>query len=100
VRAEATRYRKWLENDVDPRETLADEAAQAEVERARRVTFRQVAASFLHFRAAGWRNEKHRRQWPGVPAGVEERPRESGARAPDGAFRRGDREALRGEGPP
>lgn len=63
VRAEATRFRKWLENGTDPRVALDEEARQAAAELARKVTFREVAEAFLDVRSAGWRNLKHRKQW-------------------------------------
>jgi integrase len=63
VRAEAQRFRKWLNNLIDPREALTEEARQAAAELARRVTFRQAAEAFLEVRTVGWRNAKHGKQW-------------------------------------
>ena len=63
VREEATRYRKWLERGIDPRDGLAEEERQAAAALARRTTFKQVAEAFLEVRSAGWRNAKHANQW-------------------------------------
>ena len=63
VRAEAGRYRKWLERGIDPRDGIADEVRQAEADLARRTKFKQVVEAFLETNSAGWRNAVHARQW-------------------------------------
>ncbi len=63
----AAKYRLKVKAKIDPlaeREAAAARAAaEAQAAKAAKVTFRDLAKTFLEGKEGSWRNEKHRQQW-------------------------------------
>ena len=67
ARAKATDLRLMLRSGKDPLEErakdAAEAAAQAQAAAIRQRTFKEVATALMDAKEAGWRNDKHRKQW-------------------------------------
>ena len=67
ARAKATDLRLMLRSGKDPLEErakdAAEAAAQAQAAAIRQRTFKEVANALMDAKEAGWRNDKHRKQW-------------------------------------
>lgn len=63
ARQAALAARKLLLAGVDPIEARRAEHAQARLEAASAVTFKEAAEAYIASHRAGWRNEKHAEQW-------------------------------------
>ena len=67
ARAKATDLRLMLRTGKDPLEERAKDAAaaaaQAQAAAIRQRTFKEVANALMDAKEAGWRNDKHRKQW-------------------------------------
>jgi integrase len=64
VRAKALEARRKRHEGIDPIESRRAERARQQLEEAKSITFRQCAESYIASHGAGWRNEKHKYQWP------------------------------------
>jgi len=68
ARAAATEARKLVKSGIDPlaqREANREAArAAAALAAAKAMTFRECAERFIEAHKPGWKNEKHRTQWP------------------------------------
>lgn len=64
ARLEAGRRRGLLAEGKDPGRVRDQERQAARLEAARAVTFQQAAEQFIAARESGWKNPKHRQQWP------------------------------------
>ena len=63
AREKATSCRKLLFAGVDPIDDRDQQRTAARSESARSATFRQCAERYISSHGAGWRNEKHAKQW-------------------------------------
>ena len=63
AREKAGALRRLVADGVDPLEKRASDAAQAEQERARQVTFAECVERYLAAHENGWKSRKHRQQW-------------------------------------
>jgi integrase len=63
AREEAAELRGLLRKGVDPLDTKRDKAIEAELARARSITFAQAAAQCIAAKRPDWRNPKHAAQW-------------------------------------
>ncbi len=68
ARQEAQRCRQWRAEGKDPITAREAERARLRQEAARAVTFEQAAKQFIASRENGWKNDKHRQQWPNTMA--------------------------------
>ena len=64
ARQRATECRKQRSLGFDPIEVRNSQAAQAKLEAARALTFRQCAQAFIDAHRASWKNATHAAQWP------------------------------------
>lgn len=64
ARERATEARRLARDGVDPIAARDAKRAQRALEAARAMTFRQCAESYIASQEAGWKNAKHRQQWP------------------------------------
>jgi integrase len=64
ARAKALDARRKRHEGIDPIEARRGERAQQRLEEAKAITFKQSAESYIASHGAGWRNEKHKYQWP------------------------------------
>jgi integrase len=64
AREEALACRKLRREGRDPIEARKAKRAQAQLEAAKAMTFRQCAEAYIAAHEAGWRNPKHAAQWP------------------------------------
>jgi integrase len=64
ARGQATACRRQLQEGIDPIEARKTRKAAAQLEAAKALTFRQCAEAYISSHKAGWRNAKHRAQWP------------------------------------
>src|SRR5437899_1830982 len=62
ARAKAIDAKQLLHEGVDPIEARKAARAQARLEEARAITFKQVAEEYIQSHEAGW-SEGHRQQW-------------------------------------
>ena len=63
AREKAAASRKLLLEGIDPIEARRKERIALQIMSARAVTFRQCAERYIESQRAGWRNEKHAKQW-------------------------------------
>lgn len=59
----ATECRKLRRQGIDPIEHKRAAKAQAQLEKARGITFEECALAYINAHRAGWRNDKHTAQW-------------------------------------
>jgi integrase len=65
ARDQAREYRRILRNEgIDPLEARAKAQDQAALEKAKALTFKAAAETYITAHRAGWKNEKHAAQWP------------------------------------
>ena len=64
ARARALGARRLRHEGMDPIAHRRAERARQRLEAAKAVTFQQCAESYINSHRAGWRNEKHKYQWP------------------------------------
>lgn len=64
ARERAREFRQQRAAGLDPIDRRRAERARAGIEAARVMTFRQCAEAYIGSHEAGWRNPKHRAQWP------------------------------------
>jgi integrase len=64
ARAKALEARRKRHEGIDPIEARPAERTRQRLEEAKAITFKQCAESYIASRVAGWRNEKHKYQWP------------------------------------
>jgi integrase len=63
ARARAAECRTLLQNETDPIEQRNVQRAQAALEEAKAITFKQAAERYIAAHRAGWKNAKHASQW-------------------------------------
>jgi hypothetical protein len=63
ARAKALEMRRLRHEGIDPIEARCAAMAQARLDAARAITFKQCAEAFIKAHRAGWRNAKHAAQW-------------------------------------
>jgi integrase len=64
ARARALDARRKRHEGIDPIEARRAKRAQQRLDAAKAITFKQCAESYIASHSAGWRNAKHRYQWP------------------------------------
>jgi integrase len=64
ARARAQDARRKRHEGIDPIEARRAKRAQQRLDAAKAITFKQCAESYIASHRAGWRNAKHRYQWP------------------------------------
>lgn len=64
AREQARKCRSLRLAHLDPIAARNDAVAQAKLEAARAMTFRQCAQAYIDAHKAGWKNAKHAAQWP------------------------------------
>jgi integrase len=64
ARARAQDARRKRHEGIDPIEARRAKQAQQRLDAAKAITFKQCAESYIASHRAGWRNAKHRYQWP------------------------------------
>jgi integrase len=64
ARASALECRRLRREGIDPIEAQKARKAAAKLDAAKALTFRQCADAYISSHKAGWRNAKHRAQWP------------------------------------
>jgi integrase len=64
ARAKALEARRRRHEGTDPIEARRAERARQRLDEAKAITFKQCAESYIASHGAGWRNEKHKYQWP------------------------------------
>jgi integrase len=64
ARARALDARRKRHEGIDPIEARRAERARQRLDAAKAVTFKQCAESYIASHGAGWRNAKHKYQWP------------------------------------
>lgn len=64
ARVKAGECRRLLSELKDPIVEAAKELKQAQLDHARRLTFKQCADRYMEANRAGWKNPKHAAQWP------------------------------------
>jgi integrase len=64
AREKARECRKLLLDGIDPIDHRKAQRAQAQLEAARTMTFRECAEAYIATHRAGWKNPKHAAQWP------------------------------------
>ena len=64
----AAKARELVRQGIDPIEHRQQERAQTKLAEARGMTFRQCAEAWIASHEAGWRNARHRQQWPNTLA--------------------------------
>lgn len=63
ARAAAQTHRQLVHGGHDPLQERQRLAAERRLEAAKQITFSQCAAKYIAAHRAGWRNEKHAKQW-------------------------------------
>lgn len=63
ARTKAAECRALLQNGIDPIEARKAERAQAALEAAKAITFKEAAAQYIASHRAAWKNAKHASQW-------------------------------------
>jgi integrase len=63
ARAKAAEYRRQVYEGIDPIEARRAQRAQAALEAAAALTFKECTKQYLAAHSAGWRNAKHAAQW-------------------------------------
>lgn len=63
ARETARRYRKRVREGHDPLRDKRDARAAIRAERAKAKTFKDCAVAYIEAHGAGWKNEKHAKQW-------------------------------------
>jgi integrase len=63
ARAKAAEYRRQVYDGIDPIEARRAQRAQAALEAAAALTFKECTKQYLAAHSAGWRNAKHAAQW-------------------------------------
>ena len=64
ARAKALEARRKRHEGIDPIEVRRAERARQRLDAAKAITFKQCAEAYIASHQAGWRNEKHKYQWP------------------------------------
>jgi integrase len=64
AREKAREQRRMVLGGVDPIEKRRAERMAKAVDKAKAMTFEQCATAYIQAHQSGWRNEKHRKQWP------------------------------------
>jgi integrase len=64
ARARALDARRKRHEGIDPIEARRAERARQRLEAAKSITFKECAEAYIASHRAGWRNEKHKYQWP------------------------------------
>jgi integrase len=64
ARGRALDARKLKADGIDPIEHKRAQRAAVAAEQAKAVTFQDAAERYIEAHSAGWKNEKHRQQWP------------------------------------
>jgi integrase len=64
ARTRALDARRKRHDGIDPIEARRAERARQRLDAAKAITFKQCAESYIASHRAGWRNEKHKYQWP------------------------------------
>src|SRR5208283_4055236 len=64
ARAKALDARRKRHEGIDPIEARRTERARQRLDAAKAVTFKQCGEDYIASHRAGWRNEKHKYQWP------------------------------------
>jgi integrase len=64
ARAKALDARRKRYEGIDPIEARRAERARQRLDEAKAIMFKQCAESYIASHSAGWRNEKHKYQWP------------------------------------
>ena len=64
ARARALDARRKRHDGIDPIEARSAERARQRLDAAKAITFKQCAEAYIDSHRAGWRNEKHKYQWP------------------------------------
>jgi integrase len=63
ARVKAAECRRLRQDGIDPIEARKARRAQAALDAAKTITFKEAAASYIASHKAGWRNAKHALQW-------------------------------------
>lgn len=63
ARGKALEHRKQIAEGLDPIEVRRTEQARAKLEAAKMKTFAECATAYIEAHRAGWKNEKHVKQW-------------------------------------
>lgn len=63
ARAIAAELRKQKWQGIDPLQKKREIRAQAKIEAAPTITFREAATAYIAARQSGWKNKKHAKQW-------------------------------------
>jgi hypothetical protein len=63
ARAEAAACRTLRQQGIDPIEARKARHAQAALDAAKAITFKEAAERYIATRRAGWKNAKHAAQW-------------------------------------
>lgn len=63
ARRKAEQAQRQRSDGFDPIQVRREQQAQAQIDTARGVTFRNCAKQFIEVNASGWKNEKHVAQW-------------------------------------
>lgn len=64
ARARALDARRKRHDGIDPIEARRAERARRRLDAAKAITFKQCAEDYINSHRAGWRNAKHKYQWP------------------------------------
>lgn len=64
ARARALDARRKRHDGIDPIEARRAERARQRLDAAKAITFKECAEAYIASHRAGWRNEKHKYQWP------------------------------------
>ena len=64
ARTRALDARRKRHEGIDPIEARRAERTRQRLDAAKAITFKQCAESYIASHGAGWRNEKHKYQWP------------------------------------
>jgi integrase len=64
ARAKALDARRKRHEGIDPIDARRAERARQQLEEAKSITFKECAEAYIASHKAGWRNEKHKYQWP------------------------------------
>jgi integrase len=68
ARARASDARRKRHEGIDPIEARRAERARQRLDAAKAITFKQCGEDYIASHRAGWRNEKHKYQWPATLA--------------------------------
>ena len=64
ARQRATELRNHRRDGIDPIEARRAKRAQARLDAAKAITFRECAEAYVAAHSVGWKNRKHAAQWP------------------------------------